>query len=341
MNDDIAKAAPSTSKLTKVIFLVICIIIFGLMYWSWQYSDAHPSTEDAYVRANILSVAPQIRGQVSAVEIQDFQQVNKGDLLFKIDPSPYILAVKQAEAAYQLAVQQHDVADKQVTETLANLDAARANLTEAQLEHKRVAELFKRKLVSAQNLDVAKNKLSNAQASLDQTRAAVEKAVANRGQTGTEAAIVQQASAQLAQAKLNLSYTDITSPVDGLSGEVKTQLGSVVNVGQALFPIIIKDSYWIRANFKETALTHIKPGMEAKVVIDMYPDIEWKASVDALSPASGTAFSLMPPENATGNWVKIKQRFPVRLTLEVPQGSPQLRVGASSEVTIDLQSHSQ
>ena len=100
MNDDIAKAAPSTSKLTKVIFLVICIIIFGLMYWSWQYSDAHPSTEDAYVRANILSVAPQIRGQVSAVEIQDFQQVNKGDLLFKIDPSPYILAVKQAEAAY-------------------------------------------------------------------------------------------------------------------------------------------------------------------------------------------------------------------------------------------------
>ncbi|HFQ4981696.1 TPA: HlyD family secretion protein [Vibrio vulnificus] len=339
MSDTIANKSKSKSKLTKTLFLAACAIAFGAMYLSWQYSDSHPSTEDAYVRAKILSVAPQVQGQVVAVEAKDFQSVNKGDLLLKIDARPYLLAVKQAKAAYQLAVQQHDVADKQVTEAVAGLDAARSNLTEAQLEYKRIDSLVTRKLTSAQDLDTAKNKLANAQASLEQARASVEKAIANRGEEGAEAAVVQQAAAQLAQAELNLSYTDITSPVDGIAGEINTHVGSVVAVGQTLFPVIIKDSYWVRANFKETDLTHIKPGMEAEVVIDMYPDRVWKATVEELSPASGTSFSLMPPENATGNWVKIKQRFPVRLALDVPKDAPQLRVGASTEVTVDLQSH--
>ena len=341
MSDDIAKKSSSTSKLTKILFLLVCAIAFAVMYWSWQYSDSHPNTEDAYVRAKILSVAPQIQGQVVSVEAKDFQVINKGDLLLKIDSRPYLLAVKQAKAAYQLAVQQHDVADKQVTEAVAGLDAARSNLTEAQVEYKRIDSLVKRKLASDQDLDTAKNKLANAQANLEQARATVEKAIANRGEEGAEAAIVQQAAAQLAQAELNLSYTDITSPVEGIAGEINTHTGSVVSIGQTLFPIIIKDSYWVRANFKETDLTHIKAGMPAKVVIDMYPDMVWDARVDELSPASGTSFSLMPPENATGNWVKIKQRFPVRLTLKVPEGAPQLRVGASSEVTVDLKSNPQ
>ncbi|EHU9517262.1 HlyD family secretion protein [Vibrio vulnificus] len=339
MSDTIANKSKSKSKLTKTLFLAACAIASGAMYLSWQYSDSHPSTEDAYVRAKILSVAPQVQGQVVTVEAKDFQAVNKGDLLLKIDARPYLLAVKQAKAAYQLAVQQHDVADKQVTEAVAGLDAARSNLTEAQLEYKRIDSLVARKLASAQDLDTAKNKLANAQASLEQARASVEKAIANRGEEGAEAAVVQQAAAQLAQAELNLSYTDITSPVDGIAGEINTHVGSVVSVGQTLFPVIIKDSYWVRANFKETDLTHIKPGMEAEVVIDMYPDRVWKATVEELSPASGTSFSLMPPENATGNWVKIKQRFPVRLALNVPKYAPQLRVGASTEVTVDLQSH--
>ncbi|NDJ83523.1 HlyD family secretion protein [Vibrio campbellii] len=341
MSDDIAKKSSSKSKLTKILFLLVCAIGFGAMYWSWQYSDSHPSTEDAYVRAKILSVAPQVQGQVISVEARDFQVVNKGDLLLKIDSRPYLLAVKQAKAAYQLAVQQHDVADKQVTEAVAGLDAARSNLTEAQLEYKRTNSLVKRRLASDQDLDTAKNKLANAQASLEQARATVEKAIANRGEEGAEAAVVQQAAAQLAQAELNLSYTDITSPVDGIAGEINTHTGSVVGIGQTLFPVIVKDSYWVRANFKETDLTHIKAGMHAEVVIDMYPDVVWDAKVEELSPASGTSFSLMPPENATGNWVKIKQRFPVRLTLEVPEGAPQLRVGASSEVTVDLKSNAQ
>ncbi|EID4419529.1 HlyD family secretion protein [Vibrio vulnificus] len=339
MSDTIANKSKSKSKLTKTLFLAACAIASGAMYLSWQYSDSHPSTEDAYVRAKILSVAPQVQGQVVTVEAKDFQAVNKGDLLLKIDARPYLLAVKQAKAAYQLAVQQHDVADKQVTEAVAGLDAARSNLTEAQLEYKRIDSLVARKLASAQDLDTAKNKLANAQASLEQARASVEKAIANRGEEGAEAAVVQQAAAQLAQAELNLSYTDITSPVDGIAGEINTHVGSVVSVGQTLFPVIIKDSYWVRANFKETDLTHIKPGMEAEVVIDMYPDRVWKATVEELSPASGTSFSLMPPENATGNWVKIKQRFPVRLALNEPKDAPQLRVGASTEVTVDLQSH--
>lgn len=339
MNDELDNQPSSKITITQLVFLLICMLAFGAMYWSWQYSDSHPSTEDAYVRAKILSVAPQVQGQIVSVEVKDFQKINKGDLLLKIDQRPYLLAVKQAEAAYQLAVQQHDVADKQVTEAVAGLDAARSNLTEAQAEFKRTDALVKQKLASAQDLDQAKNKLANAQASLEQARASVEKAIANRGQEGAEAAVVQQAAAQLAQAELNLSYTEITSPVDGLAGEIGTHKGSIVSIGQTLFPVIIKDSYWVRANFKETDLTYIKPGQIAEVRIDMYPDITWQATVEQLSPASGTAFSLMPPENATGNWVKIKQRFPVRLSLVVPDDAPQLRVGASVEVTVDLKSN--
>ncbi|TKB51811.1 HlyD family secretion protein [Ferrimonas aestuarii] len=339
MNDELDNQPSSKITITQLVFLLICMLAFGAMYWSWQYSDSHPSTEDAYVRAKILSVAPQVQGQIVSVEVKDFQKINKGDLLLKIDQRPYLLAVKQAEAAYQLAVQQHDVADKQVTEAVAGLDAARSNLTEAQAEFKRTDALVKQKLASAQDLDQVKNKLANAQASLEQARASVEKAIANRGQEGAEAAVVQQAAAQLAQAELNLSYTEITSPVDGLAGEIGAHKGSIVSIGQTLFPVIIKDSYWVRANFKETDLTYIKPGQIAEVRIDMYPDITWQATVEQLSPASGTAFSLMPPENATGNWVKIKQRFPVRLSLVVPDDAPQLRVGASVEVTVDLKSN--
>ncbi|CAH1565116.1 HlyD family secretion protein [Vibrio rotiferianus] len=335
MND---KKPSLKTKLTKILFLSACASAFGAMYMSWQYSDAHPSTEDAYVRAKILSVAPQVQGQIVDIDVKDFQVINKGDLLFKIDPAPYLLAVKQAEASYKLAVQQNDVANKEVAESVASLDAARSNLKEAQIEHKRTNSLVKRNLISKQDLDLAKNKLANAQASLDQARATVEKALANLGEHGIESAVVQQATAQLAQAELNLSYTDITSPVSGIAGEINTHIGTVVSSGQPLMSVIIKDSYWVRANFKETDLTHIKSGMNAEVVIDMYPDVVWKATVDVISPASGTSYSLMPPENATGNWVKIKQRFPVRLALEVPKDSPQLRVGASSEATISLKS---
>lgn len=340
MQDEDKKKQGSVSKKTKIIFILVCFFVIVAMFLLWRYSDNHPSTEDAYVRAKILSVAPQVKGQIVSVEIQDFQPVNKGDLLLKIDPRPYLLAVRQAKAAYQLAVQQHDVADKQVTESLAELTAARSNLNEAQVEHKRIYELEKRQLASEQALDTAKNKLANAQASLDQARANVEKALANRGGEGLESAVVQQASAQLAQAELNLSYTDVTSAVDGIAGEIAVHKGAVVGVGQTLFPIIVKASYWIRANFKETDLTHIKPGQPAQAIIDMYPEITWQATVESISPASGTAFSLLPPENATGNWVKIKQRFPVRLALIAPKNSPQLRVGSSVKVTIDL-THSQ
>lgn len=326
---------------TKIVFVLVCVVAFSGLYFSWLYADRHPSTEDAYVRAKILSVAPQVQGQVTSVEVNDYQHINKGDLLLKIDQRPYLLAIKQAKAAYQLAVQQHDVADKQVTESVAALDAARSNRTEAQAEYKRINSLVAKELASAQELDTAKNKLSNAQANIEQARANVEAAVANRGGEGLEAAIVQQAAAQLAQAELNLSYTEVTSPVDGLAGEINIHNGAIVSVGQALFPIIVEDSYWVRANFKETDLTKIEVGQKAEVKIDMYPNITWPATVENLSPASGTAFSLMPTENATGNWVKVKQRFPVYLKITEVKDSPQLRVGASAAVTIDLKSNSQ
>ncbi|AAW88173.1 multidrug resistance protein A [Aliivibrio fischeri ES114] len=323
-------------SITFTLFFISSLIGY-LIYFAWQYSNNHPSTENAYVRAKIVSIAPQIKGRIISVEVNDYQKVNKGDLLLKIDPQPYLLAVKRAESAYQLAVQQHQVADSKVTQAIANLNGVTSNLKETQIEFKRTQALVSRKLSSQQELDIIKNKLAIAQAKLEEARANVEAAIANRGDdNGVDAAIVQQASAELAQAELDLSYTDITAPTDGLLGEINVFVGSVVKNSQMLFPLVVKNTYWVRANFKETSLTNIRMGQTAEVVIDMYPDITWQAKVSELSPASGTSFSLMPPENATGNWVKIKQRYPVKLILDIPKDSPQLRIGASAEVTINL-----
>lgn len=324
----------STIKQYVVLFIVIAIFAAAITYY-WHYSEQHPSTDDAYVHAEILSVAPQISGPILEIHVDDFQHVNKGDLLIKIDPQPYQLAVQQAQAAYQLAVQQNKAQDSEVSAGVAAVEAAREQLKEAQIEYDRQIKLVKQKLAPAQTGDTYKNQLAQAQANLERSRADLQQAISSRGGSGKDSAVVQQAAAQLGQAELNLSYTEITAPFDGILGDVTVQEHSVVGVGQQLFPLVRDNSYWIQANYKETDLTRLKEGQKATISVDMHPDYQWTGHVAKLSPASGNSFSLLPTENATGNWVKIKQRFPVKIKIDNKDDAPALRVGASAVVTIN------
>ncbi|ROS05479.1 membrane fusion protein (multidrug efflux system) [Sinobacterium caligoides] len=330
-------SAPHQASSRKTVLLAACVIavlvVATLLYW--HYSDLRPSTDDAYIHAEVLSVAPQVAGQVLSVHVDDFQHVNRGDLLLRIDPQAYTLALKQAQAAYQLALQQHQMEDSQVAVAVAAVEAARAQLTEAQLEYDRQIELVRRNLAAAQTGDTFKNQLAQAQSKLDESRASLQSAISSRGADGLDAAVVQQAAARLGQAELDLSYTELTAPFDGFLGEVTTQQNAVVGVGQQLFPLVKDGSYWVQANYKETDMARLQEGQPARVEVDMYPGYEWQGRVDKISPASGNAFSLLPPENATGNWVKIKQRFPVKIRLEPNDDAPPLRIGASAIVTVD------
>jgi membrane fusion protein (multidrug efflux system) len=314
--------------------LLLGAAIAGLTYY-WYQSSLHPSTEDAYIHAEILSVSPQITGPVLEVHVDDFVHVNKGDLLLSIDPQSYLLALKQAQASYQLAIQKHNAEDSQVAKAVAGVESARMQLKEAQIEYKRQIILVNKKLAAAQTGDTYKNNLAQAQATLEQSRASLQEATQSRGEVGLETALVQQAAAQLGQAELNLSYTEISAPFDGILGAIEIQKNSSVKAGQLLFPLVKDGSYWLQANYKETALARLKEGQPATISIDMHPDYQWVGQVEKISPASGNAFSLLPSENATGNWVKIKQRFPVKIRIISTADSPALRVGASAVVSID------
>jgi membrane fusion protein (multidrug efflux system) len=183
--------------------------------------------------------------------------------------------------------------------------------------------------------DDARATLEEAQAALAEARAHLEQARQDLGSSGEHNARIRAAEAVVARAKLDLSHTRITAPALGVLGEVDIRAGTFVEAGEHLFPLVENHSFWVDANFKETDLARIHPGQPAMVTVDMYPDKTFTGVVRSASPASGVAFSLLPPENATGNWVKITQRFPVRVAITDPDPARPLRIGASSEVTVD------
>ncbi|HAS61706.1 MAG TPA: HlyD family secretion protein, partial [Vibrio sp.] len=203
--------------------------------------------------------------------------------------------------------------------------------------YRRVSNLVKKQLLPTQQLDDAKAKLSSAEENVIAARAQMSQLIKAQGAQGVAAPQVKKAAAALSQASLSLSYTNIFAPKSGHLGKLSAHAGSIVSAGQALLPLIEDNSYWVQANFKETQLERITTGMPATIELDLYPDAQYHGTVKAISPASGSSFSLLPPENATGNWVKIPQRFPILIQLTSESEHPDfpLRVGASATVTVD------
>ncbi|GAM57969.1 membrane fusion protein [Vibrio ishigakensis] len=315
---------------------VVVLGVVGALAYYWHYSDLHPSTENAYVHGKVVSVAPLVNGRVTKISVDDYQFVHMGDHLITIDPTPYQLAVKEAQAAYSAALQTNKSQESGVNAAIATLNEAKANLENAQKNYRRTQKLLEQKLVPIKQGDTDRTTLADAQAHLHAAQANLQQAIDAQGGKGEESIMVQQAAAKLAQAELNLSYTEISAPFDGYVGDIKLHLGTFAATGQPLFPLVKQYSQWVQANFKESQMPRLREGQSVEIKVDMYPDVVWHGKLAKISPASGTAFSLLPPENATGNWVKIGQRFPIKIEITDDLASkPQLRIGASTEVTVD------
>lgn len=303
-------------------------------YFYWRHTIEYPSTSDAYLHANVVRIAPQVSGRIKDLPVDDHQHVKQGQLLLIIDPEPFRIALARARARLQLARQQSQAAAAAVAAARAVVAQRKAELKDAEDNARRLLRLFHRHTVSRSTVDDAVAGRDAARAAVTQAEADLRKAVQEQAAAGSKAS-VKVAEAALKQARLNLSYTRITAPASGVLGTVNVQEGDVVDQDRALFPLVEDNSFWVDANFKETDLKRIRTGQPAVIKLDMYPDLTLHGEVDSIAPASGAAFSLLPPENATGNWVKVTQRFPVKVTITDQDPARPLRIGASAEVTVN------
>lgn len=323
--------------LKPVILVCAAIAVAGGMWLWWQHERIHPSTDDAYLKANVLTIAPQVGGAVDTVAVTENQHVAAGDLLFRIDTDDLEASVEAAEASYDTALQQSGAAITDLASLSAQVDSARAALTDAQDTYDRTASLFAKGDVAQAALDQATTGRDQAQAALNTAQAALAAARERAGTAGNDNPAVRAARAQLTLAQINLARARVTAPVSGWVTNLDLRPGALVTPNVPLFSLVEDGDWWIDANFKETDLARLRPGQPVTVDIDMYPGLTLNGTVQSLGAGSGASFSLLPPQNASGNWVKVTQRFPVRIGLTSRPDDPamQLRVGASTSVTVD------
>ncbi|MCF6764362.1 HlyD family secretion protein [Thiotrichales bacterium 19S3-7] len=325
-------------SLTKFFVLLGIIIVVVIGCWGYfYYRSIYPSTDDAYVNAHAIHIAAEVSGKVDQVYVENNQYVKKGTLLFRIDPQAFQYKLENAQAKLQVAKAQVISDEKLIHVDIANVEKAQAQAWVAKMKANRIVELVKSGDASKEEGDEVVGSLKEANAQVRASQAQLAQAQSALDVAKTQ---VLSAKAEVDTAKLNLSYTKITAPADGYVTDFDAiRHGSMINEGQNLFVLVADKTWWIDANYKETDMQHIKPGQKATVEIDMYPGVKLKGIVQSISYGSGTVFSLLPPENATGNWVKVTQRFPVKVLLDEPiENHLALRVGASADVVVDTNS---
>ncbi len=337
---------PLRQRLRLPLMLLGPVAVLVAAGWWYLTSGRYVATDDAYVQAARVQISNDISGRVIDVAVHNNERVNKGQVLFRIDPRPFQIAVEQAKA--RLAAARLQIAAMKATyrEKVSTANAMAATLAYRQRERDRQQQLMARGFASQQQFDQAEQAFEVARAQLAADQHDVAIALANLDGNPDlpvdQHPSVEEAQAALDQAELNLSYTVVRAPENGIVTKVdQLQPGDWVqgvNTGAApttLFYLVSTDRIWVEANFKETELTQMRPGQQATVEIDTYPDEVFHATVESLSPGTGLTFSLLPPENATGNWVKVVQRLPVRLAIDNPDPSRPLHAGLSAYVDVD------
>jgi membrane fusion protein, multidrug efflux system len=326
------------------IVALIGISIYGWYYWT--VARFEESTDDAYVEADATVVAPKVGGYLRDVLVVDNQTVKAGQLLAKIDDRDFVTALDQARANVQAA--QADVknlnagiAQQQavIAQARATVVVDTANLTFMQQDDDRYATLADKGAGSVQMAQQALSKRDVARATVQRDTAAVEAAERQsdvlKAQLAKASAVLAQDQALQRQAELNLDYTNITAPIDGTVGNRSLRVGQLVQAGTQLMALVPLNDVYIVANFKETQLTDVRPGQPVSIEVDTFPGVAVRGRVDSVAPASGQQFALLPPDNATGNFTKIVQRIPVKITLDDGPLAGQLRPGMSVVPTID------
>ncbi len=319
--------------------LVIAVVAVVGVRW-WRFYRTHVETDDAYVHADVALVTPRIAGSVSGLFVDENWQVARGDLLARLDPTEYRIQLRRADAALARAVEGVEQARAAVRAGDSEVRLAETEVAQARLDLDRAAELAARGAVTTDRLDHARTAVRAAEARLLAAQRGVDRARAELGipldAPATTAAAVREARAARDGAALLVSYTTLRAPIAGVVAKRSVEIGQRVQPGQALMAIVPVADAYVEANFKETQLRDVRVGQRATVIADIYPGHEYRGHVDGIAPGTGAAFALLPPENATGNWVKVVQRLPVRIRLDQPAPADRpLRVGASVVATID------
>jgi membrane fusion protein (multidrug efflux system) len=323
------------SKKNKIIGAAILIVALtgGVSYA--YFSGSTRSTENAYIVADVINVASQVSGKVSAVYIKENQYVQKGDALFDIDSAPFAIALNRARADLAVAQQTAREDNAEINVARAQIAQSESDLNNAQASYARNKKLVAQNFLTQQSAEDSLERVQTLQASLDQARAKLSNALSAPAKTEDRGDVLK-AQAAIAQVKLDLEHTHITATQDGQISNLTLTAGSLVGAGVPLFALIAENSFHIDANFKETELAGIHPGEDVDIQIDMYPGLRFKGKVESISGGTGTAFSLLPPQNATGNWVKIAQRIPVRIKFVQTDAEHPLRIGATATINVIL-----
>ncbi|RZJ31791.1 MAG: HlyD family secretion protein, partial [Flavobacterium sp.] len=334
------KAAEKKKTNKKFIIIFAVLILVGGTYGIFKYvhSLAHEETDDAQIEKNVSPIIPRVAGYVTKVYVKDNDIVKKGDTLFTIDNRDYLVKVEDANAALAAAQGSFAVAKEEIGTAAAgvsvseanvrsaagNIETARIRLKRATDDYNRYANLYKNHSITAQQYEQAEAAKLEAQSQLNilqqneratayqRTVAAARTGVSGK-QSDVAAANIKRAQAALDGAKLNLAYTVVTAATDGQVSKINVQPGQYVQPGQSLFYVINNAETWVVANFKETQLSKMSVGQKVTVKVDAYPDTDFEGTIASFSPATGSRFSLLPPDNATGNFVKTIQRLPVKV----------------------------
>jgi membrane fusion protein, multidrug efflux system len=359
-------------------WLVALLLLIGLPvggYYGfavWQHAATHVSTDNAYVQADMAQITPRVHGTVIDVLVHENWGVKPGQVLVRLDTRDYEVRLAEAKAALTRARESVDqlfaavaVADErrratqsQIQTAQAEVAVAQAEFHQAELDFHRAQQLTEEQIIPAQRFDQAKTQYDAARSRLHAKQQQLEEAKQNEttrrrevdqaraalGNTVTgersEHSLVKQAEAAVHEAELNLSYCTLVAPMEGMVSRKAIEVGQRVQPGQALMALLPLHRVYIEANYKETQLTHVRVGQPVEIRADVYPDHVYHGTVESLSGGTGAAFSLLPPENATGNWVKVVQRLPVKITLtEPPPPDLPLRVGLSVETSINISNH--
>lgn len=351
----------------KFITIFLTLIIVGGSYGTYKYlhAQSHELTDDAQIEKKMNPIIPRVSGYVDKVYVKDNDYVKKGDTLFTIDQRDFKIKIEEAKATLVAAESSFEVSKADISGALAsiavsnanvqsaegNIEAAKIRLGRLTSDYNRYNNLYKNHSITKQQYEQALAAKQEAEtqvrilqqqekASSFQKSVIEAKSKVSNKQTDVAAANIKRAQAQLEAAQLNLTYTVITAAIDGQVSKVDIQPGQLVQAGQSLFQIINNASAWVIANFKETQLNKMVEGQKVTIKVDAYPDYDFQGTIASFSPATGSRFSLLPPDNATGNFVKTIQRLPVKISLDTtndPKKIQLLRPGMNADVDVHLQ----
>lgn len=314
------------------------VVAIGALWW-YLTSGRYVETDDAYIQAARTVISADVSGRILNIEVHDNERVTKGQVLYRIDPSYLQAALNDAKAQLGIARLQVEALKATYQQKLADNKSAQETLDYAQREYDRQKKLLGSGVSSQAQFDQASNALEVARQRVASTQQDIENTLAQLGGNpdipANDHPMVQRAQAIVDQKQIDVDDTVVRAPENGTVTKVEQlQVGDYMTSATPVFSLM-SDRLWVEANFKETELTYMRPGQDATVEVDTYPDVVFHAKVQSLSPGTGLTFSLLPPENATGNWVKVVQRLPVRLALENPDSNVPLHAGLSATVEVD------